>query len=742
MVTAVLNWLSALTFRFIGFMVSSLYNLIIMLADANLLGNEAFDNVKNNIFGLIGLFMIFKLTFSIIQYITDPDKIADKQVGAGKIIKKVVVVLVLLGTINTIFEKAFELQGLILNGAVLERLVFGDNASSSEETQGAVASPDSEYIDPNVSGSNIKTSDYLAYSILAPFVSFNTDDDIWGGKDKHNVTKVMLDGCDEFIMATDASLKKDSICHSHCSKIIKEEDPDIYESMCQGLEERNMYKALIDVAMLRINKKAVLHVDGLFGLLIGAVCIVVLIIIVVGVAMRSVKLSFLSLIAPLPIISYIEPKDDSNSMFSKWSKETIKTFLELFIRLLAFYFAILIITKVLTNQNGIASYSGTTYTFRTHPLVIIFLIIGCFLFALQLPKLIENLFGSLGGFARDAKSTSALAAGLGGIAGGIIGGAFGNMIGTGKRIYDENDGRLGIGGVARSAFAFGTGAVGTGFRSIGGAFKNIKKSGEGLSGMNLYTGSKTIASGAIARTGAIRNARAIQYRTASGSDRSAYPAFSPIKRAYGRFADMAGIKDQYSPTGRIKGDIKNIEGQLRDAQNEFSRISSDRMAAMQQYNSAVAARQKLEDSSPNFDTEMFEQLGGSYNNQLNDFMFNVNGVNKRFNELSYQEYRQLYTSARSGVSANDLAAFDSKFNMTNTTNFSLLRGRVDDEIKRIDQYNRDLANATNQESYWKTKYDSVNSDYVTYQTAISQMNKDLATKNKDSETLAKAIKKS
>lgn len=726
MVISVLNIIDALLFKFIGFMIRSLYNLIIMLADANFFDNEAFKSAKDNIFGLIGLFMVFKITFSIIQYITNPDKITDSQAGAGKILTKIVIVLVLLGTVNTIFEKAFELQSLILRDAVLERLVFG------QSTEKVTGNDESNTIDPKIEGSNIKTSDYLAYSILAPFVTFNTDEDIWGD------AEVSSEECDSFIKATNASAAKGDLCNNACTKVIQKEDPDAYNSMCEGLKNRNMYEALKDVAMLKIKKKAVLHIDGFFGILVGGICIVVLIIIAVGVAIRSVKLSFLNIIAPLPIISYIEPKDNSNSMFNKWVKETIKTFLELFIRLISFYFAILVITKVLTNPNGIGSYSGESYRFSTHPLVVIFLIIGCFLFALQLPKLIENLFGGSGGLSRDAKSTGAIAAGLGGIAGGIVGGAFGNMIGTGKAIKDANGGHLGIGGVARSAFAFGTGAVGTGLRSIDGTVKGMKMSGGGLSSGGLK-GAVNVSSSAIARTGAIRNARNISYETAGGKWRSAY---SPVGRNYGRFAEMAGIKDQYSPTGRVKGDIKNIEGQLRDAQNEFSRISSDRMAAMQQYNQAVAARQKAEASSPNFDEDMFKQLGGTYNNDLNDFMFNVNGVSRRFNELSYQEYKGLYTSARKGVSANDLAKFDSEFNMTNSTNFSMLKGRVEDEIKRVDEYNRNLKNATSQETYWKTKYDKANEDYVTYQTAISNMNKDIATKNKQVETIAKAMKKS
>lgn len=723
LVRAVSNLLGAFVFKFIGFMVRSLYNLILMLADINFLDSGAFDKLKDNVFGLIGLFMIFKLTFSIIQYITNPDKMADQQAGVSKILTKVVVVLVLLGTINTIFKKAFELQGAILKEGVLERLVFGQGSGK----------PDSENIDPDV-GFGIKTSDYLAYSILAPFVTFNTEADIWG-----KTEGVDLSDCDEFIRATDMSQKK--VCHSHCvEKVIKQEDPDIYNAMCAGLEERNMYKALIDVAMLQIDKTAVIHVDGLFGLLIGAICIVVLVVIAVGVAIRSVKLSFLSLIAPLPIITYIEPKDNSNSMFNKWLKETIKTFLELFIRLISFYFAIMIITKILTNPetNGVAGYSGTAYTFKDYPLVIIFLIIGCFLFALQLPKLIENLFGSMGGFMRDTKSTSAIASGIAGVTGGIVGGAFGNMIGTAKMIKDDNNGKLGVGGVLRSGLAFGTGAVGTGVRSTLGAFKTFKPSGEGLNGGNIFeatNSAKNIASTAITRTGDIRNARAVTYATAGNQYRSAYPILPSIRGAYGKFAQMAGIKDSYSPKGRIQEDIKKTETLLRDAQNKLSALTGERAAALQQYNNATHELQNLQNNVERIDKDRFAAMGGTYNEQLQDYVFNVDGVAKKFSELTYADYNKLYTNARGNMSGDRLAEFEGKFNMTNSTNFNMLKGRVDDDIKRVDTYNRKLTAATNEEAYWKGRYNSKDSEYRRYQGAINDMNKDIARHKKDIERI-------
>ena len=162
LVFGVLYIILAYVFGAISSLIVSLYDLIIALSDVNIFNNQAFQNVKNNIFGLIGLFMVFKLAFSVIQYITDPEKLSDSKVGASKILTHLVIVLIMLGTVNTIFEKAIELQGLILKGAVIEKIVFGTNEVS---TRASVENT------MNDSGSNVSTAQYLSYAIMAPFVS-------------------------------------------------------------------------------------------------------------------------------------------------------------------------------------------------------------------------------------------------------------------------------------------------------------------------------------------------------------------------------------------------------------------------------------------------------------------------------------------------------------------------------------------------------------------------------------------
>ena len=74
----------------------------------------------------------------------------------------------------------------------------------------------------------------------------------------------------------------------------------------------------------------------------GAFLCYILLLFCFDIAIRSVKLGFLQLIAPIPLISKIDPKK-GDEVFSKWVKECTSTYALLFIRLLAIYFAIYMI---------------------------------------------------------------------------------------------------------------------------------------------------------------------------------------------------------------------------------------------------------------------------------------------------------------------------------------------------------------------------------------------------------------
>ena len=63
--------------------------------------------------------------------------------------------------------------------------------------------------------------------------------------------------------------------------------------------------------------------------------------------MGTFKLIVLYLIAPLPIISYIDPKSSSGGMFDSWLKLTIKTYISIFLTLTAIYFVLAVLSTLL-----------------------------------------------------------------------------------------------------------------------------------------------------------------------------------------------------------------------------------------------------------------------------------------------------------------------------------------------------------------------------------------------------------
>ena len=156
-------------------------------------------------------------------------------------------------------------------------------------------------------------------------------------------------------------------------------------------------------------------------------------------ATRTIKLLFLEIIAPVAIISYVEPNSSKNGIFSKWLNEVKNTWLSLFIRLAAVFFAIYIITMF----NKVAGSSIW---------VTIFVIIGALIFAKQLPKLIESILGikvdgalNLNPFkkieneALGMKGFSSVPGKIGAAAGGAALSATGAAIGhyRAKKAFDE-----------------------------------------------------------------------------------------------------------------------------------------------------------------------------------------------------------------------------------------------------------------------------------------------------------------
>ena len=129
--------------------------------------------------------------------------------------------------------------------------------------------------------------------------------------------------------------------------------------------------------------------------------------------------------APVPIMTYIDPKASKDGSFAAWSKTLISTYIDLFVKLGTVYLVLLLASALfrqkLFDKAAYNNFSGLSYLY-----VQVFLVIGLFQFAKQAPKFIKDALGikdnggGSGGFM--GKALAGMAGAAAGFAGGVAGG--------------------------------------------------------------------------------------------------------------------------------------------------------------------------------------------------------------------------------------------------------------------------------------------------------------------------------
>ena len=482
--------------KFVYFLNEKLYALILTIGDINLFSDGRFQELNNRIFIFAGIFMLFKMAISVINYVLDPDKLVNSSTGAQKLIMKLLIAIALLTAYDAIFTQAMRLQQIVLEEGVLTKIVFG--GTCSDET---LSDDEKRKV----------TSNYISYTMMAPFIYYNdsafeADPSLKDGCDNANHPTPFIKAMGNMDICNPSQNSEVSLNYSDaCYLAIWEEDTsrskddlrgvqEVYkQSFEKALSEYDFYSAWILVAEMKKNGKAIFS-SSIFTPILAIVVAIILFIICIRVAVRSIKLAFLRLMAPVPIISYVDIKGGDKGLFSKWLKTTINTYLELFIQLIALYFAIFIISQFVASGN-LTGFSGKVYSWETNPLLNILMIVACFMFALQLPKLIQDMTGfNTSGI---SKVTDKIGKSVPGVLGAAASGAVGTVVGAGLGLgagishfrkfnkdgmYKNKDG-TDMNGIQKGFMAAGNvvsgivgGGLGAGFSSIRNGFSNNKSS--------------------------------------------------------------------------------------------------------------------------------------------------------------------------------------------------------------------------------------------------------------------------
>ncbi len=372
-----------------------IYQIFFNVSSADLFNNATILGFYKRIQLIIGVFMIFQLAVTIIKGIVNPEEAFGAKSGLGSIITRVIMALVLMTVLvpvsipgadteyerqinnnGLLFGTLYSLQHRILANNTLGRLVLG----TTDETvdSGLDSEDDSALTGADKQAESLKRSSRIFTStILKGFIRINLVPEEYREEPTDGRSEEML----------------------NANRICKDIDDDVLEAytkidadpgeIISLLTEKCTVDKSEDWYQKKYGKdKYVFANVPIISAVVAFIFVFVLLSYTIEVTIRAVKLAVLRLIAPIPIISYMNPSGSKDGAFNSWVKALTSTYLDLFVRLAIIYFVIYLIQDMIVN--GIVMNTGSG---MVGVLSAIAIWIGLFAFAKQAPKFIRQVLG-------------------------------------------------------------------------------------------------------------------------------------------------------------------------------------------------------------------------------------------------------------------------------------------------------------------------------------------------------------
>lgn len=422
-----MEWLSDVLryiFLFLDSIVYSLigkaYELFMDIAATNIFADGTITKFANRVYALLAIFMLFRLSFSILTYIVNPESASDKSAGGGKLIGNVLITIILLISVPWGFKQVIKLQNELLKDNIVGKIILGVGFDSSSNTSSTTTNTSSIK-------NQLAPGDEMAWTVFTAFFYPDKEE------------------CEDSIKSLEVS--------DECKTTLGNYG-DAYQRITKSRLVNAVIGSGLETARDTTTNEYIFEYTPLISTLVGGFVAYILILFCIQIAVRSVKLGVLELIAPIPVISYLDPKQGKDGMFKKWLKVCGKTFADLFIRLAAIYFAIFLISEITSGGGMENSLTGQKANF----LVRVLIILGALMFAKDLPKFIEEITGIKldGGFSLNPFKNNAL---LGGLVGGAVGAGLGAVGGFAGNLLAGNKMRDAVRGGFKGFASGGIGGI-------------------------------------------------------------------------------------------------------------------------------------------------------------------------------------------------------------------------------------------------------------------------------------------
>ena len=355
------------------FFVNKAYTMYLALAQFKLFDNETFKDLITRTYIIIGVISLFIVAYALINSIINPDNASKGDKSLSKIVKNIVFSIIGIAIVPTIFNYFYYFQRVILCNNLIPKIFMAYNTGNSENN--------------NFLGDDVgpQFATYLFQSFFYPTAIENKQlSDVSDGNaliadEASRVTSTTID----ILYPTDDGLHTGITTYSL---------QDAYDDSMNGKSFFTTFRLFL-IGDMGVASGDVQYLF-ILSTIAGIYCAYVLANLCIDMAVRAVKLGYLELIAPLPIMTIIVP--GKKGVFDNWLKKTISCALEVFVRLFVVVFVIYLIRTIPNLFTATTfSYGGCTTSFGVITALLIRALVYCGLltFVKQAPKFFSEATG-------------------------------------------------------------------------------------------------------------------------------------------------------------------------------------------------------------------------------------------------------------------------------------------------------------------------------------------------------------
>lgn len=321
-------------------LIVSLYSIFYNIANTHFLKDDTIQQLSANIYVLVSVVMLFAFSITILSAIVNPDLLNDSKKGVAAAFKRAIIGLALMVVIPFIFDEIYDVQENIMDNSLIEKIIVGADFRCDQDEDG-----------------NCKVGGNGGQVIAGNLISAVLYPDVKDGE----TVQISENISEKYEKMITTNIEYISAVAKHIN-VSNEGGNSLHSDFNDE-----------DYAF---------NWDGLVAIIAGGATCYILLLFAIDMAIRVFKLAFLELTAPISIVAYMAKGDE---ILKSWFSQTMKTFLDVFVRIAAIAFYLFLIKNLSTYM---AKFEGAEWSFTLKVL----LIVGMLIFVKQIPDLINNIF--------------------------------------------------------------------------------------------------------------------------------------------------------------------------------------------------------------------------------------------------------------------------------------------------------------------------------------------------------------